>query len=220
MFKTAIIVSQKSKFCSQKQGIDRLFPLVNAMKEGDYIVYRYFIYRGSYMNAHVLLNLLNQLGEKIRCDAFPSILSVFSNEFNKFNNTGARMQDSIYHMTLNRIFFFFFFFLQILHQNIAVSPLENTFFLWKSYDVICTFNQLVDYCFKCIASLHSQMRRHMINLYIYEHGYVSFYAYMHSLAPSPSRNTSHENKCCWSHRGKASSKLSTCYHQQSSRIYL
>ena len=32
------------------------------------------------MSAHVLLNLLN--------------------EFNKFNNTGARMLDPIYHMTL------------------------------------------------------------------------------------------------------------------------
>ena len=29
----------------------------------------------------------------------PSILSLFRNEFNKFNNTGARMLDSIYHMT-------------------------------------------------------------------------------------------------------------------------
>ena len=30
----------------------------------------------------------------------PSILSLFRNEFNKFNNTRARMLDSIYHMTL------------------------------------------------------------------------------------------------------------------------
>ena len=28
-----------------------------------------------------------------------SILSLFRNEFNKFNNTRARMLDSIYHMT-------------------------------------------------------------------------------------------------------------------------
>ena len=42
------------------------------------------------MSAHVLLNLLNDKGE---------ILSLFSNEFNKFNNTTARMLDSIYHMT-------------------------------------------------------------------------------------------------------------------------
>ena len=51
------------------------------------------------MSAHVLLNLLNELGEKVRCEAVSSILSVFPNEFNKFNNTGARMQDSTYHMT-------------------------------------------------------------------------------------------------------------------------
>ena len=30
----------------------------------------------------------------------PSILSPFSNKFNKFNNTGAQVLDSIYHMTL------------------------------------------------------------------------------------------------------------------------
>ena len=29
----------------------------------------------------------------------PSILTLFCNEFNKFNNTRARMLDSIYHMT-------------------------------------------------------------------------------------------------------------------------
>ena len=36
------------------------------------------------MSAHAILNLLN--------------------EFNKFNNTRARMQDSIYHITLKSIF--------------------------------------------------------------------------------------------------------------------
>ena len=45
------------------------------------------------MSAHVLLNLLNELG-------LPSILSLFRNELDKFNNTRARMLDSIYHMTL------------------------------------------------------------------------------------------------------------------------
>ena len=38
------------------------------------------------MSAHVLLNLLNELVN-------------FRKEFNKFNNTRARMLDSIYHMT-------------------------------------------------------------------------------------------------------------------------
>ena len=48
------------------------------------------------MSAHVLLNLLNKLGKR----GLPSILFLFPNKFNKFNNTGARMLDSIYHMTL------------------------------------------------------------------------------------------------------------------------
>ena len=33
----------------------------------------------------------------------PSILSLFRNEFNEFNNTRARMLDSIYHMILKLI---------------------------------------------------------------------------------------------------------------------
>ena len=52
------------------------------------------------MSAHVLLNLLNELGKSDKMRGLPSILSLFRNEFNKFNNTGARMLDSIYHMTL------------------------------------------------------------------------------------------------------------------------
>ena len=61
-------------------------------------------HRGSYMSAHVLLNLLNKIGKKIRCKALLSILLVFPDEFNKFNNTGARMQSSIYQMTLKSHF--------------------------------------------------------------------------------------------------------------------
>ena len=51
------------------------------------------------MSAHVLLNLLNELrkGDKMR--GLPRILSLFRNSFDKFNNTGARMLDPIYHMT-------------------------------------------------------------------------------------------------------------------------
>ena len=56
-------------------------------------------YRGSYMSAHVLLNLLNELGKRDQMRGLPSILSLFRNEFNKFNNTRARMLDSINHMT-------------------------------------------------------------------------------------------------------------------------
>ena len=51
------------------------------------------------MSAHVLLNLLNELGKRDKMRGLPSILFLFRNEFNKFNNTRARMLDSIYHMT-------------------------------------------------------------------------------------------------------------------------
>ena len=34
------------------------------------------------MSAHVLLNLLKESGEKIKCEALSSNLSVFPNEFN------------------------------------------------------------------------------------------------------------------------------------------
>ena len=47
------------------------------------------VYRGSYMSAHVLLNLLNELGKRYKMRGLPSILSLFRNEFNKFNNTRA-----------------------------------------------------------------------------------------------------------------------------------
>ena len=55
--------------------------------------------RGSYMSANVLLNLLNKLGKGDKMRGVQSILSLFRNDFNKFNNTRARMLDSIYHMT-------------------------------------------------------------------------------------------------------------------------
>ena len=48
------------------------------------------------MNAHVLLNLLNELTKRDKMQS----LSLFRNKFNEFNNTGARMLDSIYHTTL------------------------------------------------------------------------------------------------------------------------
>ena len=52
------------------------------------------------MSAYVLLNLINELGKSDKMRGLPSILSLFRNEYNKFNNTGARMLDSTYHMTL------------------------------------------------------------------------------------------------------------------------
>ena len=51
-----------------------------------------------YIHAHVLLNLLNELGKRDKMLGLPCILSLFCNKLNKFYNTGARMSDSIYHM--------------------------------------------------------------------------------------------------------------------------
>ena len=51
------------------------------------------------MSAHVLLKLLNELGKRDKMRGLPIILSLFRNEFNNFNNTRARLLDSIYHMT-------------------------------------------------------------------------------------------------------------------------
>ena len=52
------------------------------------------------MSAPVMLNLLNELGKKDKMRGLSSVLSLFSNELNKFNNTRARMLDYIYHMSL------------------------------------------------------------------------------------------------------------------------
>ena len=52
------------------------------------------------MGAYVLLNLLNELGKGDKMRGLSSLLSRFRDEFDKFNSTGARMLDSICHMTL------------------------------------------------------------------------------------------------------------------------
>ena len=67
------------------------------------------------MIAHVLLNLLNELRKRNKMRGLPSILSLFRNELNKFNNTIARMLDFIYHMTLR------------LHWNL-ISVVKTLFF--------------------------------------------------------------------------------------------
>ena len=46
------------------------------------------------MSSHVLLNLLNELRKRDKIRGLPNISSLFRNEFNKFNYTGARMMDS------------------------------------------------------------------------------------------------------------------------------
>ena len=52
------------------------------------------------MSAHVLMNILNEFGKRDKMRGLLRNLSLFRKEFNKINNTKARMLDSIYHMTL------------------------------------------------------------------------------------------------------------------------
>ena len=56
--------------------------------------------RGSYISAHVFIEFINELGKRDKMRGLPSILSIFRNELNKFNNTRARILYSFYHMTL------------------------------------------------------------------------------------------------------------------------
>ena len=51
------------------------------------------------MSAHVFLNLLNELGKRDKMRGLLSILSLFHNQLNIFNNTRALMLDYIYHLT-------------------------------------------------------------------------------------------------------------------------
>ena len=46
------------------------------------------------------IEFIKQVEERDKMRGLPCILSLFHNEFNKFNNTGARILDSNYHMTL------------------------------------------------------------------------------------------------------------------------
>ena len=55
------------------------------------------------MSTYVLLNLLNKLGKCDKMQGLQSILSLFREEFNKFNNTATRMLDSIYHMPIKLV---------------------------------------------------------------------------------------------------------------------
>ena len=74
------------------------------------------INRGSYMSAHVSLNLLIKLRKRDKMRGLSSILSLFY-EFNKCNNTGTRMVDFIYHMT--------------------IKLLNNPIFGLKTFSILC-----------------------------------------------------------------------------------
>ena len=85
-----------------------------------------------------------------------TILSHFRSEFNKLNNTGARMFDSIYHMPLklleSRI-------LGVKHQYFAIF---TQYYNGRHFVTLLICKPLVVYRFYCMALYHSQTRRHMI----------------------------------------------------------
>ena len=71
-------------------------------KTGELKTILYSQYRGSYMGAHVLLNLWDELGKrgKMRGLLKKQLILLFCSKFNEFNNTRVHMLDSIYHMAL------------------------------------------------------------------------------------------------------------------------
>ena len=99
------------------------------------------------MSAHVLLNLLNELGKRDKMRGLPSVLSIFRNEFNKFNNTGALMLDSFYHMT-NTLKSHFW------RKNVIILSLCTQ----RCYERHNVSRKSIN----LMALFHSQTRRHMI----------------------------------------------------------
>ena len=65
-----------------------------------YYTHAIHVNRGSYMSAHVLLNLFNELRKIDKMQGLSSFSSLFLNKFNKFNNTGVRMLDLIHHIKI------------------------------------------------------------------------------------------------------------------------
>ena len=61
----------------------------NFKEENDNLNRGSYISAGSYMRAHVLLNLLNELRKRDKMRGLPNILSLFHNKSNKINNTRA-----------------------------------------------------------------------------------------------------------------------------------
>ena len=109
-------------------------------------------HRGSYMSTHVLLILLNELGKRDKMRGLPSIVSLFCDEFNKFNKTGARMLDDI-KITLTSHFW-------RKKRNNVVNMYATL--LWTSLRFPKIDKPLVVYRFYCMTLFHSQTRCHMI----------------------------------------------------------
>ena len=105
------------------------------------------------MRAHVLLILLHELGKRDKMQGLSSILSLFRNEFNKFNKTRINLSYDI-KITLKSHFW---------HKNVIILT-SCTQRCYGSFLKIC--KSLVVYRFYWMALLHSQMRLHVINIFM------------------------------------------------------
>ena len=88
------------------------------------------------MSAHVLLNLFNELRKIDKMQGLSSISSLFLNKFNKFNNTGVRMLDLIYHMTLKLLKIAF---LALKNQGFAI------FYAVLKWTTLCNVTKSVNH---------------------------------------------------------------------------
>ena len=70
------------------------------------------------------------------------------------------MQYSIYHMTLKSHLFANF---EPKNHDFDIRKRDVFMDVNTCCNVICIFNPLMDYRFKCMALLHSQTQHHMIN---------------------------------------------------------
>ena len=100
-------------------------------------------------------------GKEIKCEACRAFYLFFRNEFNKFNNTIARMLDSIYHMALR----FFWNLISVVKNVIILSLCTQRCYVRHNVSRKST-KPLVVYRFYCMALFHSKTRRHMIKLNI------------------------------------------------------
>ena len=113
------------------------------------------------MIPHVLLNLENMLGKSDQMRGLPSISLPFRKEFNKINNTKARIFDAIHHILWNRVFDV---------KNVILPYISNVFMA-----VFTLFTKL-----RCKMLMHAVISlpdatSYDKNMYSYLNGLEAFY---------------------------------------------
>ena len=124
-----------------------------------YLLYKHhntWINRGSYMSAHVLLNLLNELRKEIKCEAYQTFYLFFATSL--INSIIQEHECYILFIINIKITLKSHF----CHKNVIIFFIMYAMLLWmsKCFSKIC--KPPVVYRFYCIALFHSQTRRHMV----------------------------------------------------------